>query len=374
MSRSRSLTCLCSLLALLVLSGCAHRLRGPDHGAAQPPWVADKASKEVAALDVQHRVLLIGDAGYYLEDDPTLAALGRWAAAVESSSIVFLGDNIYNDGLTDEERERGEQILGQQLGATPAHKIVIPGNHDWGMMPKNMNAKAIRNQQAFVDEWPDGRAEFIPKDGCMGPHTRVLLEAGAGRRAVVFIALDPTPWINERLRAACPTPETHEGVLARLDRELARYSDDFVLVGSHYPMLTGGPHGGLSYGFLAELIIRPLGWMMGGLMNTYEPEYADWIARTQEVFRRNPPEVYAAGHDHSLQLLDSGDVAGIYVVSGAGARERVSTVTHLPESYFAHASEGFVVADFGTRDGRDAVVLRVVEAGSESPVFEMEIP
>jgi hypothetical protein len=52
----------------------------------------------------------------------------------------------------------------------------------------------------------------------------------------------------------------------------------------------------------------------------------------------------------------------------------VSTVTHLPESYFAHASEGFVVADFGTRDGRDAVVLRVVEAGSESPVFEMEIP
>jgi len=138
-------------------------------------------------------------------------------------------------------------------------------------------------------------------------------------------------------------------------------------------MRTGGPHGGLSYGFLGDMLVTPIGWMLGGLMNTYETDYADWIARTQAVFRRHPPTLYAAGHDHNLQLLEAGDVAGLYVVSGAGARERVSTVTHLPETIFAHAAEGFVVVDFGTRDGRASVVVSVVEAASEAPVFRMEL-
>ena len=135
-------------------------------------------------------------------------------------------------------------------------------------------------------------------------------------------------------------------------------------------MITGGPHGGLSYGLLGDMIVTPIGWILGGLMNTYEPNYADWISRTEEVFRRHPPEVYAAGHDHNLQLLEGGDVVGIHVVSGAGARERVSTVTHLPETFFAHAAPGFVVVDIGV----DATVLRVVEEGSANPVFEMQLP
>lgn len=361
-------------LALLV-AGCAHRLTGANHGADGPPWIAERASSPAAALDVDYRLLLIGDGGYYLEDDQTLAALGRWASGVESSSVVFLGDNIYNEGLVDDDRDRGEQILAQQLASTDRRKIVIPGNHDWGLLPRNQNARAIANQQAYVDGWQAGQAEFIPKDGCMGPVARVLLPAAEGRQAVVLIALDPTPWINERLREACPTPERDEDVLARLDVQLAEYADDLVIVVSHYPMLTGGPHGGLSYGFLADMIVTPLGWMMGGLMNTYEAEYADWIERTQAVFRKHPPAIYAAGHDHNLQLLDAEGAAGVYVVSGAGARERVSTVTDIEQTIFAHAAPGFVVVDIGLRDGSEAdgrlaVVLRVVEANTPEPVFE----
>lgn len=365
-----------TFLVLLVaaLSGCAHRLTGPIHSADGPPWIAEGIARQTALIEIRHRVLIIGDTGYFLEDDPTLDALDHWASSVDSSSVLFLGDNIYDEGLTDDAREHGERILSQQLEATRVRKIFIPGNHDWGLLPKNQSAKSIRNQQAFVDEWPAGHAEFIPKEGCMGPTSRTLLEGSDSQTAVVFIALDPTPWINERLRKDCPTPQTQTEFLAELDAQLAQHKDDFVVVGSHYPMLTGGPHGGLSYGFLGDLIVTPIGWMMGGLANTYEPGYADWIARTQAVLRRNPPEIYAAGHDHSLQLLDSGDVAGIYVVSGAGAKDRISTVTDLPETFFAHAAPGFVVVDFGRREGRDTVIVRVIEPGAINPVFEMEIP
>ncbi|MBK7947630.1 MAG: metallophosphoesterase [Deltaproteobacteria bacterium] len=392
MERAAAQAALWTLVVLL--AGCAHRLKGPNYGADSPPWIAPdlvasrpmgaKASEsgpspadippDASPLDRVHRVVLIGDAGYYLEDDPTLAALARWTADAERSSVVFLGDNIYDEGMTDEDRARGEKILGHQLAATRAAKYVIPGNHDWGFFSKKYNAKSINNQQLFVDGWPAGRADFVPKDGCMGPELRTLAEADGERPAVVLIALDPTPWIHPRLRALCSHAQTTEAHLARLAELLAASRDDFVIVASHYPMRTGGPHGGLSYGFVADLFVTPLGWLMGGLGNTYEPGYADWIAKTEAVLRGHPPELYAAGHDHNLQLLDARGAAGLYVVSGAGAVERVSTVTPIPETRFAHAVPGFVAVEFGLRDGRPVTRLRVVESTAEDAVFEMELP
>lgn len=360
------------------LVGCAHRLSGPIHSADLPPWVAEAMTggEAFGEMAVDHRLVLIGDAGLFLEDDPTLAAVDRWATTADDATVVFLGDNIYNEGLTDEDRERGERILAQQLAATAARKIVVPGNHDWGLLPRNYNARAIENQQGFVDGWPGGSAEFVPKDGCMGPAVRVLRERGPETKGVVLVALDPTPWIQPRIREACPRPSSQEEHLAELGAALARHADDYVVVVSHYPMLTGGPHGGLTYGFVGDMIVTPLGWMMGGLLNTYEDGYADWIEQTRAVFERHRPIVYAAGHDHNLQLLDAGGAAGLFIVSGAGARDRVSTVTHLPETHFAHAAEGFVVVDFGTRDGEAAVVVRVVEpmVSSDVPVHEQAIP
>ena len=373
MKSNRWLTLL--LLFAVTLSGCvSNRLKGPVYAADGPPWVAGDRSVEIAPIDLEYRILLIGDAGYYLEDDPTLAALGRWAEDAPLSSIVFLGDNIYNEGLVDDDRDRGEQILSQQLESSVAQKIFIPGNHDWGLSPKGQNREAILNQQTFVDEWPDGSADFLPRDGCMGPMKRVLHDGGPGSRDVVLVALDPTPWINPRLRDACPVPETHPSHLARLEDELANHSDDFVLVASHYPLRTGGPHGGLTYGVIGDMITGVIGWAWGGLMNTYEPNYADWIENVQAVFRKHPPLAYAAGHDHNLQLLDAEDFARIEIVSGAGARARVSTVTNIPPTIFAHAAEGFVVLDFGRRDGGQVVVVRIVEVASPTPVFEMDVP
>lgn len=361
------------LLASLAVSGCLNpnRISGPDHAEEDPPWVASQAVAAQGSLAVTQRVLLIGDAGLFLKDDPTLSALGRWAADAPQTTVLFLGDNIYNNGLVEEDRPRGEKILAQQLSATAGHKVFVPGNHDWALNPKKMNASAIQNQQAYVDGWQESRAEFLPKNGCMGPATRRLGE-GPGRQ-VTLVLLDPTPWINERLREVCPddTPESH---IADLDHTLGVHADDWVIVASHYPLETGGPHGGLSYGLIAEPIVGMLRFWLGGLGDVYDEGYADWIAAVKPVLAKHLPAVYAAGHDHSLQVLEGGDVVGTQIVSGAGSRDRVTTVTHLESTLFAHAASGFVVLDFGKRGALDAAVLRVVEVNQEAPVFEMELP
>ena len=359
-------------LALSITStACVQtRLDGPNHSADGPPWIAAGAGGEIAPFEIERRVVLIGDTGLYLEDDPVLEALGHWTQGGPPSTVVFLGDNLYDEGLQDGDRERGEKILRQQIEATTAQQVFVPGNHDWGLSPNGQDPKVIRNQQEFVLGFD--HVEFAPRDGCMGPET-IELEREPGQKGVTLVLMDPTRWLYPALNTGCPDPQTKEGFLAALRETLASHADDWVIMGSHYPMTTGGPHGGLSYGPMIDVLVSVIAWRYGGLGNNYEPDYADWITQTKSVMREHPPLMIAAGHDHSLQILDGGDFAGIEVVSGAGAVERVSTVTHLPETIFAHAAAGFMVLDLGQREGEPVAVLRVVEGNSREPTFEMHL-
>lgn len=361
---------LVTILAVVVLVGCVEtRLEGHDYSVAGPPFVRDGVTTGVAPFEIQRRVILIGDTGLYLENDPVLESLGHWASEGPPSHVVFLGDNLYDEGLQDDDRERGERILRQQIESTKAHQVFVPGNHDWGLRPEEQSPRAIANQQEFVLGFD--HVEFAPRDGCMGP-TAVELPSAPDEKAIVLVLMDPTKWIYPALLTDCPREETREEFVAELAAILEKHPDDWVIAGSHYPIDTGGPHGGLSYGAAGDFILAYFAWRYGGVGNNYEPEYADWIAHTRAVFAKHPPVVYAAGHDHSLQILDGEDFAGIQVVSGAGAVERVSTVTNIPESIFAHAAPGFVVFDTGFREGRPVAALRVVES-SRAPIFEMEI-
>lgn len=357
-----------SIVLLSLLTACTESvLEGPNHSADKAPWIAAGMNQGVPEISVEQRIILIGDAGLFLDKDPTLAALGSWASEVDASAVLFLGDNIYDNGLVEEARAEAEQILSQQLAATGQLKIFLPGNHDWGMDPAKQNLAAILNQQSFIDSWPEGGARFLPRDGCLGPAT---VEFPGENRSVVLVLVDPTPFLTPRLLGVCSESADEQAHFDALAATLEQHADDHVIMASHYPLLTGGPHGGLSYGAIGDVIITFYGWMLGGLGNTYEPKYAGWIERVEAVMRENPPLVYAGGHDHNLQVLDGGEVATVQLVSGAGAPKRVSTVTHLPQTWFAHAAAGFMVIDFGTVEGESVAVLRVIENKQSAPVFE----
>lgn len=367
-------TTLALLILLAATTGClnSHRIKGPVHAAEGPAWVAAATSSGPAPIELTHRLLLIGDAGLYLENDPTLKKLGEWSSDAANSTVLFLGDNIYNEGLVDDDRERGEMILSQQLAATSARKILIPGNHDWGLF--KMRESSIENQQAFVAEWRDGKAEFAPRDGCMGPEM-LTLNTGSPNRNITLIVLDPSPIVLNNPGLGCAGENDLTAHVAALDALLAEHQDTWTIVASHYPLETGGPHGGLSYGSLiADGILNMIRFWGGSAGDTYDEGYAQWIAATTEVMRKHQPDLYAAGHDHNLQVLSGHDYAGTEVVSGAGAQERVSTVTDLPSTLFAHAAAGFIVIDFGMRDGNNVAVLRVIETEAEDAVFEMDLP
>ena len=145
--------------------------------------------------------------------------------------------------------------------------------------------------------------------------------------------------------------------------------------GEPFPLRSGGTHAGFGHGFIIDRFIdfyhllrpRPP-------LDLDHPQYAALAKQVQDALARHRPLVYAAGHDHSLQLFEADEVARLHIVSGAGSVGKVSPVTAVAGTIFAHAVPGFAVLDFTTRDRVDTPVVRIVRTGREAPAFQMRIP
>ncbi len=371
------------LLLAVLLAGCrSGRLLGENYDAGGDPfirrsaWAASTENIAAGPADtsrVAYRVILVGDTGEPVEEDPTLAAIGRWAVPRDRAAVVLLGDNLYPSGLEEGDRARGEAILSQQLEATAALRIFVPGNHDWGTSPGDWTGDRVIAQQEYVLAWSEGEVDFLPRDGCPGPAVRELLRPGDGMdRGVAVVAIDWMPWFSDLADSSeCPTGDFEK----RIDDAFAALTDHFVIVASHYPLRSGGANAGMGRGLLIDTLVgiyhlvRPR-----SILKLYHPRYAESARQVKDALERHRPIVYAAGHDHNLQLFEADENAWMHIVSGAGSAGKVERVTAVAGTIFAHAVSGFVVLDFVSRDGEGIPVVRVVRTGRETPVFQMRVP
>jgi hypothetical protein len=365
----------------LALLGCWWRapLRGPDFGPARDPYRNDG---HVDADEIQsepvHRLVLLGDGGEPGRDDPTLALLGEWGNAHPArTTIVFLGDNLYPAGLPSQGRGRayGEGVLRQQLGATRAREIFIPGNHDWGWAGTSfpLTARALlKNEQEFIEAQG---ATFIPREGCPGPVAQQIVRPSrALAGGLTLIALDLNWWLMpESERPVCKGIAKTDDFIAQLREELHRHSAENVVVVAHHPIRSGGPHGGFTRGFWIDLGAK-LYFRLYSLQDLVEPHYQEMVKVIGQALEETPPLAMVGGHDHSIQIIEGKPQARLVVVSGSASN--TTGVTAIDGTLFAHAHKGFVVFDFhrakGTHDG--ALVVNVVETGrGERPVFSLAL-
>jgi len=379
----------CALLcAATLLASCGTGpFATPYYGAGGPPFISPKGhslwrmASALGARTPAYRLILIGDAGASRPEEATLSDLGLWAEDLpEQTAVVFLGDNLYPSGLGDGD-ERGEGILLQQLRATRAKKLFVPGNHDWGnVMPSAAN---LAREERFIDAFQESPAAFLPKGGCPGPALETLVEPGAGlSRGLHLMAIDLDWWLLDAdERPPCAGAESERAFLRQVGKELSALAGDHVIVAAHHPLRTGGPHGGHGRGFWGHQMVSVASWFGIDVQDVDAEAYQRMVRRLVPALARTAPLMYAAGHDHGLQVIEGRNTAGTLVVSGAGSAKNITTVTAIAGTLFAHAHSGFVVldffgdsADFGDASESDRVMLRVVEAGRARPVFEMELP
>ncbi len=359
-----------------------------------------------AAADIASRVLLIGDAGEpAVVGEPVLRVLSDTAAHLAArTTIVFLGDNVYPAGLTPQTRTQPTTTrkLQAQIDAVApgAEGIFIPGNHDWANA-REAGLQAIQNQAAYL-EGSGANVRMIPRAGCPGPTTTDL-------RGLELIALDTQWWLHRhaKLTDECPSgPDTAD--VTRTLRGLMDGSGANRVVVAHHPLETAGSHGGffpwsnyvfpltaidgqgLWQWFPAQVVLGMAvgSWSSGagvvvGIAGSIAHQVARWFGLTrQDMASRhydhmadqitaavsvNPPLVYAAGHDHGLQVLCGRPGEPVYqLVSGLGSAVKAMPVGHTSRTLFAHSAPGFMAIDL-LRDG--SVLLRVIETAPRGVVY-----
>src|SRR5262245_10200315 len=324
-----------------------------------PPAVATPSPQ-----DVETSLFLIGDAG---EQDPREVGVPldslRAQAAVDPqrSVIVFLGDNVYENGIPEvgaaEYADARRRLVAQVRAVPPGTRaIFLPGNHDWGR-EEAYGLYSIRRQEELIDTLAGERdIRMLPGNGCPGP---VSMDAGRLR----LIMLDTQWWLHNyivRDSASHCASMTIGNVTSALRRELkAPGTNRVVVVAGHHPLMTGGEHGG--YCGVSGPFRRFAG-LTQDVMSATNRRMRDSI---ESAFRESMPLVYAAGHDHSLQVLRSGRGEPYVLVSGAGSAGKVQCAVRLRESlYTSPHRNGFMRLDIMRGGGVLLRVFRFTSSGS----------
>ncbi len=104
------------------------------------------------------RIILIGDAGQLnYGREPVIDAVRDLIPLNNKTTVIYLGDNIYDKGLPDDimpDYKNAKSVLDSQINiakGTEAKVVFIPGNHDWNNEASDGLAK-IKRQGNYINE------------------------------------------------------------------------------------------------------------------------------------------------------------------------------------------------------------------------------
>ncbi len=345
------------LVTVLLASGCANyklHVEGPAI-ADIPPHLGEPT----------YTLYLIGDAGDAAMNQrpPALVLFQKHLAeAPPNSAAVFLGDNIYPDGLPPRDhpdRALAEHRIRMQLETLKNFKgkaYFIPGNHDWYQPNKRGGVERLED---FVEDYPGVDVEWLPDHGCGDVVTEDFTDNLAG----VFVDSEwyLMNWENQHdLHEGCEIRSRENFKFAILEA-LKKNRRKNVVIFMHHPLHTNGSHGGrfsvkqhlFPLTDLNEKLLVPmpglgsffmfLRGILGSRTDTAHPMYRELKKIMEREARKNGSFIFVAGHEHNLQYFE---VEGqSYVVSGSGSK--TSPVAGGRNLQFGYGKQtGFAVLKF----------------------------
>ncbi len=354
------------ILCLLIISSCAtFKAQYAKHV---------KQNKTPTDKEIVHSFYLIGDAGNSElgEQSKALKAFKTLLSkASKNSTAVFLGDNIYEDGLPKEsskDYELAKHRLQIQIDATNDFKgntVFIPGNHDW-----YSGIDALKNQEIMVEK-ALGKHSFLPENGC--PIDKIHIS-----KDIELILIDThwyvTNWNNKpSINDDCDFKTRHD-FLEEFGSLVKKARGKTTIVALHHPMYTNGSHGG-QFTFKSHLSPLPvLGTLKNVIRKTsgvanvdlQNKRYNELRRRLVTLAQNNKKVVFVSGHEHSLQYIVEDNVRQI--VSGSGSK--MSGVRNVGGGQFGYGTEGYARLDV-FKDGSSNVQFYSVT--DDEIVFETEV-
>lgn len=311
---------------------------------------------------MQSKIVIIGDAGVLINGrQPVIEAVRKSIRLDEKTVVIFLGDNIYDNGLPDEsspEYPALKAVLDSQIVLAKGSKArfyFTPGNHDWDYGGP-AGWENISRQQMYVDRAGGSNVEFVPKQGCPGP-----VEIPVSND-VVIVVVDTQWWLhlNDKpgIESDCDV-KTKSELLSQLEDMLSRNSRKLVVLATHHAFKTYGPHGRyyplkthiFPFTELYPNLYVPLPLIgsvypitrgiFGTIQDLPHPIYKNMASEIEKVAKGHPNVIFVAGHEHSLQLIK--DSSYNYIVSGSGVK--ITRVSKGKNSLYAASERGFTTLD-----------------------------
>lgn len=323
---------------------------------------------------IEHSFYIIGDAGNASQGEVPIALKSLKEAlktAPKKSTTLFLGDNIYENGLPPKEHEDralAEYRLQVQVDAVKdfeGQTIFMPGNHDW-----YSGLKGLKRQEKFIED-ALGKNTFLPENGC--PIEKVKISDD-----VVLLVVD-TQWYitnwdkHPTMNDNCEI-KTRNLFFDELKSQIKKARGKTTIIAMHNPLFSNGNHGG-QYDFNSHLKPVPvLGTLKnilrktGGVANVDDQnsQYRTFKKRLITLARENDKVVVLSGHDHNLQYIIKESIPQI--VSGSGSK--LTATRNVGGGVFSYAVPGYVRLDVFT-DGSS--YARFYNANDNSIVFETEV-
>jgi hypothetical protein len=350
------------VMFLFILSACT------GHDVYFGPQTANwETAKTVKNNKVIYTVFLIGDVGApdLVNGEPSMKLMRQqMMEAGAQSTTIFLGDNVYHNGLPEPgayDREVSEKRLNAQLDILkgyPGEKYMIPGNHDWNHSGRG-GLEAVMREQRYVNEYLTdenivvGGDFYVPGNGCPGPYEVKISDD------LVLIALDTEWWLHPFDRPYGENSDcgaaTEVDLLIQLEDIIEKNAGSDIMIVGHHPLKSRGVHGGFftlkdhifPFTLLREWIylpvpligsIYPFARKYGGILQDIpHPRYQALIQGLYNIFDKYDNIIYAAGHEHALEYFKHNNTG--LIVSGSGCK--IQDIRGGGDAYYAEKVKGY---------------------------------
>lgn len=264
-------------------AGASHELPNAAHALMVGDWGAYDPSSANHPGDTN-----------YMAQTQVADGMQRYAKdrGMRPDALFFLGDNWYSDlsgGVASPRwNTQFESMYPASVFPGPAYAML--GNHDYQYIPETVNKVEAELEYARIGKGVDGR-----KTRWTMPAHWYTFDFPAVKPVMHCIVLDSNmPFADGAARHKenfALTQEQREEQLRWFEQELNKpRTTPFLAVLAHHPIYSNGPHG------------------------DQQPLIQDW----DPLLRKHKVDLYCAGHDHDLQVLQFEDHPTIHFLSGGG--------------------------------------------------------
>lgn len=307
------------------------------------------------------RLIFIGDAGISTKEQNQLITDAANQTVKGKTTVVFLGNNIFPDGMPAEgDHNKEEAILKSQYQPFLEKGIpvyFIAGNRDWDNSGPS-GLQRLMAQSSYLNDLKNPLVHFLPENGCPDPIVVPVSDQS------IMILMDSEWWLfpylkNEEIDLCGAHSE--RDIELTLRQIFFKNRDKNIFLVMHHPTVTYGNHGG-KFSWKDHLfplteanqnLYLPLP-IVGSLYplfrrvfpnaeDTHHPDYQHFIKIIEKVFKDFPNLSVISSHDDGAQLIKLSENLPLQVVTGIGQGKRYNQ--KAKGTLFNSQNPGYLVAD-----------------------------